>query len=106
MAAADEAELMHMVATQATIDDALRVRYPRGDGHRRRAARARQRAAYRRRRIIKEGTSVALLSLGTRLQECLKAASELESYGVSVTSPMRASPSARRRADRAAGARA
>jgi 1-deoxy-D-xylulose-5-phosphate synthase len=86
MAAADEAELMHMVATQATIDDRpSAVRYPRGDGTGVALPERGNVLHIGRGRIIKEGTSVALLSLGTRLQECLKAASELERYGVSVT---------------------
>jgi 1-deoxy-D-xylulose-5-phosphate synthase len=86
MAAADEAELMHMVATQATIDDRpSAVRYPRGDGTGVALPERGNVLHIGRGRIIQEGTSVALLSLGTRLQECLKAASELESYGVSVT---------------------
>ncbi len=86
MAAADEAELMHMVATQATIDDRpSAVRYPRGDGTGVALPERGNVLHIGRGRIVKEGTSVALLSLGTRLQECVKAASELESYGVSVT---------------------
>src|SRR5258708_5680783 len=86
MAAADEAELMHMVATQATIDDRpSAVRYPRGDGTGVALPERGNVLHIGRGRIIQEGTSVALLSLGTRLRECLKAACELESYGVSVT---------------------
>src|SRR5476649_664662 len=86
MAAADEAELMHMVATQATIDDRpSAVRYPRGDGTGVALPERGNVLHIGRGRIIQEGTSVALLSLGTRLQECLKAANELAAYGVSVT---------------------
>jgi len=86
MAAADEAELMHMVATQATIDDRpSAVRYPRGDGTGVALPERGNVLHIGRGRILQEGTSVALLSLGTRLQECLKAASELAGYGVSVT---------------------
>jgi len=86
MAAADEAELMHMVATQATIDDRpSAVRYPRGDGTGVALPERGNVLHIGRGRIIQEGTSVALLSLGTRLQECLKAAKELDTYGVSVT---------------------
>jgi 1-deoxy-D-xylulose-5-phosphate synthase len=86
MAAADEAELMHMVATQVTIDDRpSAVRYPRGDGTGVALPERGNVLRIGRGRIIQEGTSVALLSLGTRLQECLKAAKELESYGISVT---------------------
>jgi 1-deoxy-D-xylulose-5-phosphate synthase len=86
MAAADEAELMHMVATQVTIDDRpSAVRYPRGDGTGVALPERGNVLHIGRGRIIQEGTSVALLSLGTRLQECLKAAKELETYGISVT---------------------
>jgi 1-deoxy-D-xylulose-5-phosphate synthase len=86
MAAADEAELMHMVATQVAIDDRpSAVRYPRGDGTGVALPERGNVLPIGRGRIIQEGTSVALLSLGTRLQECLKAAKELAGYGVSVT---------------------
>jgi 1-deoxy-D-xylulose-5-phosphate synthase len=86
MAAADEAELMHMVATQVAIDDRpSAVRYPRGDGTGVVLPERGNVLPIGRGRIIQEGTSVALLSLGTRLQECLKAAKELAGYGVSVT---------------------
>jgi 1-deoxy-D-xylulose-5-phosphate synthase len=86
MAAADEAELMHMVATQVAIDDRpSAVRYPRGDGTGVALPERGNVLPIGRGRIIQEGTSVALFSLGTRLQECLKAAKELASYGVSVT---------------------
>ena len=79
MAAADEAELMHMVATAAAIDDRPRaLRYPRGEGVGRRAARRKAcRSRSARAAIVREGTTVALLSLGTRLGECLKAADQL-----------------------------
>ncbi len=73
MAAADEAELMHMVATQATIDDRpSAVRYPRGDGTGVALPERGNVLHIGRGRIVKEGTSVALLSLGTRLQECVE----------------------------------
>ena len=86
MAAADEAELMHMVATQVAIDDRpSAVRYPRGDGTGVALPERGNVLPIGRGRILQEGTSVALLSLGTRLQECLKAAKELAGYGVSVT---------------------
>lgn len=86
MAAADEAELMHMVATQVAIDDRpSAVRYPRGDGTGVALPERGNVLPIGRGRIIQEGTSVALLSLGTRLQECLTAAKELAGYGVSVT---------------------
>jgi 1-deoxy-D-xylulose-5-phosphate synthase len=86
MAAADEAELMHMVATQVTIDDRpSAVRYPRGDGTGIALPERGNVLPIGRGRILQEGNSVALLSLGTRLQECLKAAKELAGYGISVT---------------------
>ncbi len=86
MAASDEAELMHMVATQVAIDDRpSALRYPRGDGTGVALPERGNVLHIGRGRILQEGTSVALLSLGTRLQECLKAASELAGYGVSVT---------------------
>src|SRR5581483_10918635 len=78
MAAADEAELVHMVATCTAIDDRpSAVRYPRGEGtgvpHPERGTPL----PIGKGRINSEGTTVALLSLGTRVQEWLKAASEL-----------------------------
>jgi 1-deoxy-D-xylulose-5-phosphate synthase len=86
MAAADEAELMHMVATQAAIDDRpSAVRYPRGDGV---GVQLPQRGSVLpigKGRILKEGTVVALLSFGARLHECLKAADELAGRGLSTT---------------------
>jgi 1-deoxy-D-xylulose-5-phosphate synthase len=86
MAAADELELMHMVATQVAIDDRpSAVRYPRGDGLGIALPDRGTPLPIGRGRIIQEGTSVALLSLGTRLQECLKAAKELAGYGISTT---------------------
>jgi 1-deoxy-D-xylulose-5-phosphate synthase len=86
MAAADEAELTHMVATQAAIDDRpSAVRYPRGDGI---GVQLPQRGSVLpigKGRIVKEGTAVALLSFGARLHECLKAADELAGRGLSTT---------------------
>ena len=86
MAAADEAELTHMVATQAAIDDRpSAVRYPRGDGV---GVQLPQRGSVLpigKGRIVKEGTAVALLSFGARLHECLKAADELAGRGLSTT---------------------
>ena len=86
MAAADEAELRHMVATAACIDDApVAFRYPRGEGV------GVELPAYGvpleigRGRILREGSSVALLSLGARMQECLKAADRLAGLGLSCT---------------------
>src|SRR3954452_10133662 len=75
MAAADEAELTHMVATQAAIDDRpSAVRYPRGDGIGVDMPEFGVPLEIGKGRIVREGTSVALLSLGTRLSECLLAA--------------------------------
>jgi 1-deoxy-D-xylulose-5-phosphate synthase len=86
MAAADEAELMRMVATAAAIDDRPSAfRYPRGEGLGLPLPDRGEPLEIGRGRIVREGTTIALLSLGTRLQECLKAAEELQSYGLSTT---------------------
>jgi 1-deoxy-D-xylulose-5-phosphate synthase len=86
MAAADEAELMHMVATQAAIDGGpSSVRYPRGDGVGIELPPRGTPLAIGRGRVVREGTKVALLSFGTRLQECLKAADDLANHGLSTT---------------------
>ena len=86
MAAADEAELVHMVATAASIDDQpSALRYPRGDGTGVALPEEGIPLAIGKGRIIREGTSVALLSLGTRLSECLKAADALSARGLSTT---------------------
>jgi 1-deoxy-D-xylulose-5-phosphate synthase len=86
MAAADEAELVHMVATQVAIDDTpSALRYPRGDGVGVDMPAAGVPLEIGKGRIMREGTSVALLSLGTRLAECLKAAEALAAHGLSAT---------------------
>jgi 1-deoxy-D-xylulose-5-phosphate synthase len=86
MAAADEAELMHMVATCAAYEEGpSAVRYPRGEGVGVALPGRGEVLALGRGRVVREGTSIALLSLGTRLQECLKAADELAAYGLSTT---------------------
>src|SRR5260221_12563515 len=86
MAAADEAELMHMVATCASIDDRpSAVRYPRGEGWGIELPQRGVALALGRGRILREGSSIALLSFGTRLQERLKAADELQAHGLSAT---------------------
>ncbi len=86
MAAADEAELVHMVATAATIDDRpSALRYPRGDGVGIELPTAGVPLEIGRGRIITQGTTVALLSLGTRLAECTKAAEALAAHGISTT---------------------
>ncbi len=86
MAAADEAELMHMVATCVAIDDRPSgVRYPRGEGVGVPLPARGTPLEIGKGRIIREGTKIALLSFGTRLQECLKAADELQALGLSTT---------------------
>ena len=86
MAAADEAELVHMVATQAAIDDRpSALRYPRGDGVGVEMPAEGKPLEIGKGRVMREGSKIALLSFGTRLSECLKAAEELASYGLSTT---------------------
>ena len=86
MAAGDEADLFHMVATCAAIDDApSAVRYPRGDGIGVPLPERGVPLEIGRGRIMREGTTIALLSLGGRLTECMKAAQELGTYGLSTT---------------------
>jgi 1-deoxy-D-xylulose-5-phosphate synthase len=86
MAAADEAELKHMVATAVAIDDRpSAVRYPRGEGVGVELPAAGVPLEIGKGRIVREGTTVALLSLGTRLAECLKAADQLAAFGLSTT---------------------
>jgi 1-deoxy-D-xylulose-5-phosphate synthase len=86
MAAADEAELVHMVATAAQIDDMpSALRYPRGDGVGVTMPEEGKPLEIGKGRIIREGHKVALLSYGTRLAEALKAADELAACGLSTT---------------------
>jgi 1-deoxy-D-xylulose-5-phosphate synthase len=86
MAAADELELMNMVATAATIDDApSAVRYPRGEGFGLALPKRGDVLKIGKGRIIQEGAKIAILNLGTRLGECKKAAAELDSRGLSTT---------------------
>ncbi len=86
MAAADEAELKHMVATAAGIDDRpSAVRYPRGEGTGVEMPAAGVPLEIGKGRIVREGGKIAILSLGTRLPEALKAADELASYGLPAT---------------------
>src|SRR4029077_7367045 len=86
MAAADEAELVHMVATAATIDDCpSAIRYPRGDGVGVTMPEVGVPLEIGKGRIISQGNTVALLSLGTRLAECPKAAETLPAHGISTT---------------------
>jgi 1-deoxy-D-xylulose-5-phosphate synthase len=86
MAAADEAELVHMVATQVAIDDRpSALRYPRGEGVGVEMPEFGVPLEIGKGRIMREGHKVALLSFGTRLAECLKAADELAQLGLSTT---------------------
>jgi 1-deoxy-D-xylulose-5-phosphate synthase len=87
MAAADELELMRMVATMAQIDDRpSAVRYPRGEGIGLELPERGEVLEIGKGRIVREGGGpIALLSFGTRLQECLKAADELTARGLSTT---------------------
>jgi 1-deoxy-D-xylulose-5-phosphate synthase len=86
MGAADEAELTHMVATAAAIDDRpSAVRYPRGEGTGVGIPDIGQILEIGKGRIVREGTSVAILSFGTRLQESLRAADLLAARGISTT---------------------
>ncbi|HEY0222919.1 MAG TPA: transketolase C-terminal domain-containing protein, partial [Pseudolabrys sp.] len=86
MAAADEADLVHMVATQVAIDDRpSALRYPRGEGMGVPLPAEGVPLEIGKGRIIREGHKVALLSYGARLAECLKAADELAALGLSTT---------------------
>ncbi|MFK5980234.1 MAG: 1-deoxy-D-xylulose-5-phosphate synthase [Rhizobiaceae bacterium] len=86
MAASDEAELKHMVRTAADYDEGpISFRYPRGEGVGVEMPERGEFLEIGKGRIVKEGNRVALLSFGTRLHECLLAAEELESYGLSTT---------------------
>jgi 1-deoxy-D-xylulose-5-phosphate synthase len=86
MAAADEAELVHMVATAAAIDDRpSALRYPRGEGLGVPMPAEGQPLEIGKGRVLREGTKVALFSFGARLGECLKAADELAAHGLSTT---------------------
>ncbi|MEQ1671801.1 MAG: transketolase C-terminal domain-containing protein, partial [Hyphomicrobium sp.] len=86
MAAADEAELMHMVATQVAIDDRpSALRYPRGEGTGAEMPQEGVALEIGKGRVLRQGSKVALLSLGTRLAECLRAADQLAGFGLSTT---------------------
>jgi len=86
MAAADEVELMHMVATSAAIDDRpSAVRYPRGEGFGLELPKRGSVLEIGKGRVLREGSAIAILSYGARLQECLKAADELATHGLSCT---------------------
>ena len=86
MAAADEAELVHMTYTAALHDSGpIAFRYPRGNGTGVALPEVPQQLEIGKGRVVREGTKVALLSLGTRLAEALKAADALEARGLSAT---------------------
>ncbi|MGB0498420.1 MAG: 1-deoxy-D-xylulose-5-phosphate synthase [Rubricella sp.] len=86
MAASDEAELVHMVATARAIDDGPSAfRYPRGEGVGVEMPEKGTPLEIGRGRVVKEGTKLAILSYGARLQEALRAAEELEARGISTT---------------------
>jgi 1-deoxy-D-xylulose-5-phosphate synthase len=86
MAPADEAELVHMTYTAACHDEGpIAFRYPRGNGVGVPLPETPERLAIGRGRIVRQGSKIALLSLGTRLAEALKAADQLEAKGLSTT---------------------
>jgi 1-deoxy-D-xylulose-5-phosphate synthase len=86
MAPSDEVELMHMVATAVEIDDRpSSIRYPRGEGIGLERPAIGTKLTIGKGRVIREGTSIAILSFGTRLAECLMAADKLSTYGLSAT---------------------
>jgi len=86
MAAADEVELTHMVHTMAVHDTGpIAVRYPRGEGRGLALPKVPQALEIGKGRVVREGKTVAILSLGTRLEEAEKAADELEAKGLSTS---------------------
>jgi len=86
MAAADEAELVHMTYTAAEYDAGpIAVRYPRGNGVGVTLPAVPQKLEIGKGRLVREGSKIAILSLGTRLEEALKAADALEAKGLSTT---------------------
>ncbi len=86
MAASDEAELVHMVATQVAINDRpSAVRYPRGEGRGVEMPEFGVPLEIGKGRVVRQGNKIALLSFGTRLGECEKAADELAAHGLSTT---------------------
>ena len=86
MAAADEAELKHMVRTAAAYDEGpISFRYPRGEGIGVDLPARGEILDIGKGRVLKQGSKVALLSFGTRLQDCLNAAEELDASGLSTT---------------------
>jgi 1-deoxy-D-xylulose-5-phosphate synthase len=86
MAAADEAELVHMVATAAAHDSGpIAFRYPRGEGVGVALPERGEPLPIGKGRIVREGSRIAILSLGARLAEALKAADDLAARGLSTT---------------------
>ncbi|MFM7404339.1 MAG: 1-deoxy-D-xylulose-5-phosphate synthase, partial [Erythrobacter sp.] len=86
MAAADEAELVHMTYTAAEYDEGpIAFRYPRGNGTGVQMPEAPVKLEIGKGRLVREGSKVAILSLGARLTEALKAADTLEAKGLSTT---------------------
>jgi 1-deoxy-D-xylulose-5-phosphate synthase len=86
MAAGDELELMHMVRTAAAYDDGpIAFRYPRGEGVGLELPERGEIIEIGKGRIVQQGSDVAILSFGAHLDECRKAARQLEAQGVSVT---------------------
>ena len=86
MAAADEAELVHMVATCAAHDSGpIALRYPRGEGVGVEMPERGEPLEIGKGRVLREGSRIAILSLGTRLAEALEAAEDLAARGLSTT---------------------
>jgi len=86
MAPSDEAELVHMTYTAALHDSGpIAVRYPRGNGTGIALPETPEQLPIGKGRIVRQGKKVAILSLGTRLEEALKAAEQLEARGLSTT---------------------
>ncbi len=86
MAAADEAELTHMVATAVAHDSGpIALRYPRGEGTGVAIPEKGEVLEIGKGRIVRRGSRIAILSYGTRLGECIKAAEQLETLGLSTT---------------------
>ena len=86
MAASDEAELVRMINTAVSINDKPSAfRYPRGNGLGVELPKISEILELGKGQIVKEGSKIAILSFGTRLQECLKAASKLDAQGISTT---------------------
>ena len=86
MAASDEAELVRMINTAVNINDRPSAfRYPRGEGLGVELPEISEILKIGKGKIVKEGSKIAILSFGARLQECLKAANKLDAKGISTT---------------------